>query len=59
MLGTATRPLFALVGEALAAQLPHCQLKRIDGANHLYPIEQPAAFANRLQEWLTSQSTAR
>ncbi|BBQ54612.1 alpha/beta fold hydrolase [Aeromonas jandaei] len=59
MLGAATRPLFALVGEALAAQLPHCQLKRIEGANHLYPIEQPAAFANTLQDWLTSQSAAR
>ncbi|MFE8730216.1 alpha/beta fold hydrolase, partial [Aeromonas hydrophila] len=59
MLGAATRPLFTLVGEALAAQLPHSLLKRIEGANHLYPIEQPAAFANRLQEGLTSQSAAR
>jgi len=48
-----------LGGNALAAQLPHCQLKRIKGANHLYPIEQPTAFANTLQDWLTSQSAAR
>ncbi len=56
--GADTRALFALVGEALAAQTPIASCNNLRGANHLYPIKQPAAFASAVQSWLAGQASA-
>lgn len=50
--GARTRPLFALVCEAIAQALPDVRLEMIADACHLYPLEQPSALARRLLDWL-------
>lgn len=38
--------------EAIAAAIPGCQLRVIDGAGHMAPAEKPGAFNAILREWL-------
>lgn len=52
--GGASRPVFRTVSQAVAAAIPQRPHTEVPGACHLWPAEQPAAFAAVLRAWLLS-----
>jgi pimeloyl-ACP methyl ester carboxylesterase len=52
MLGTASGPLFAAGRDQLHEWFPQCQNADITGATHYLPMEQPAAVATAIAEFL-------
>ncbi|MEJ2407895.1 MAG: alpha/beta hydrolase [Novosphingobium sp.] len=63
LLTTIDRPAFAIGGredtwspvdqhEAIAARIPGCQLRIIENAGHMAPVEQPEKFNEVIREWL-------
>ena len=54
--GTGERYLPAATPERLVATFPGCKLRKIEGAGHLVPIDEPAKLAEALLEGFTAAS---
>jgi pimeloyl-ACP methyl ester carboxylesterase len=50
--GEKTRPLFRIVAEAAAQNLPNCERLTVTNAGHLFPLEAPAQFVVHLLAFL-------
>lgn len=70
VLPTITCPTLVLVGSedrwspvdqhrAIADAVPHARLRVVEGAGHMAPAEQPAAFNSILCDWLAEDTTPR
>lgn len=55
--GAASRPVFRTVSLAVARAIPHRAHAEVPGAGHLWPAEQPAAFAAALRGFLASTAS--
>lgn len=52
--GSASRPVFRTVAQAVAHAIPHRPHVEVAGAGHLWPAEEPAAFVAALRAFLAS-----
>ena len=50
--GTATRASARRVAQSLALRLPQAQLRMLEGAGHMAPINDAARVAELMLEWL-------
>jgi pimeloyl-ACP methyl ester carboxylesterase len=50
--GSASRPVFRTVAQAVARAIPHRMHTQVTGTGHLWPAEQPAAFAAALRAFV-------
>lgn len=52
--GSASRPVFRTVSQAVARAIPHRPHVEVAGAGHLWPAEEPAAFVAALRAFLAT-----
>ncbi|AOM42768.1 hypothetical protein A9255_01860 [Xenorhabdus hominickii] len=50
--GEHSRSLFRLVSASVARKIPNCQLEIVSEATHMFPMEQPTAFSEKVKNFI-------